>query len=284
MSCWGQYGRTERLGREQKFVDARGVNKPAVKCQDILARAAGLWLSVIPDRLNGNSLSAGEFRDNLRLRYNLLPLDMPQLCDGCGAPMTVEHELCCKVSCLVHIRHDDVVDEWRHLCGCALSFGRVEREPRIYSSVGRQQRLNTSSNTPSGEEDDPTASTDQTPPTGERGDASAHGFWQCGRTPIFDVQIMNTQSCSYRNKDYQKVLAQQEKEKKNRYLRPCLEMGKDFTPLVYSVDGIAGREAKNAEKHLAYHLSEKWHKHHSPSWCIMFGSEWPLLWYAQTAF
>jgi hypothetical protein len=28
----------------------------------------------------------------------------------------------------------------------------------------------------------------------------------------------------------------------------CLEMRKDFTPLVYSVDGIAGREAKNAEK------------------------------------
>jgi len=37
-------------------------------------------------------------------------------------------------------------------------------------------------------------------------------------------------------------------------------MRKDFTPLVYSVDGITGREAKNAEKHLAYHLSEKWHK------------------------
>ncbi len=56
------------------------------------------------------------------------------------------------------------------------------------------------------------------------------------------------------------VLAQQEKEKKSQYLCPCLEMGKDFTPLVYSVDGIAGREAKNAEKRLAYHLSEKWHK------------------------
>ena len=37
-------------------------------------------------------------------------------------------------------------------------------------------------------------------------------------------------------------------------------MRKDFTPLVYSVNGIAGREAKNAEKRLAYHLSKKWHK------------------------
>jgi hypothetical protein len=33
-----------------------------------------------------------------------------------------------------------------------------------------------------------------------------------------------------------------------------------FVHAVYSVDGIAGREAKNAEKRLAYHLSEKWHK------------------------
>jgi hypothetical protein len=174
--------------------------------------------------------------------------------------MTVEHALCCKVGGLVHIRHDDVADEWRHLCGCALSFGRVESEPRIYSSVSRQQRLDASSDAPSGEEDNPTAPTDQTPPTDERGDASAHGFWQRGRTTIFDVRITDTQSRSYRNKDYKKVLAQQDKEKKNQYLRPCLEMRKDFTPLVYSVDGIAGREAKNAEKRLAYHLSEKWHK------------------------
>jgi hypothetical protein len=88
--------------------------------------------------------------------------------------MTVEHALCCKVGGLVHIRHDDVADEWHHLCGCALSFGCVKREPQIYSSVSHQQRLDASSDTPSGEEDDPTAPTDQTPPTGECGDASAH--------------------------------------------------------------------------------------------------------------
>jgi hypothetical protein len=152
-----------------------------------------------------------------------------------------------------------VADEWHHLCGCALTFGCVQRETRIYSSVSRQQRLDASSDAPSGEEDDPTTPTDQTPPTGKCGDASAHGFWQRGRTAIFDVRITDNQSCSYRNKDYW-ILAQQEKEKKNQYLCPCLEMRKDFTPLVYSVNGIAGREAKNAEKHLTYHLLEKWHK------------------------
>ncbi len=93
---------------------------------------------------------------------------------------------------------------------------------------------------------------------------------------------MDTQSYSYQNKDYQKVLAQQEKEKKNQYLCPCLEMRKDFTPLVYSVDGIAGGEAKNVEKCLAYHLLEKWHKP-LPQMVYLFGLECLLPWYVQTS-
>jgi hypothetical protein len=51
---WGLYGHTEHLGHKRKFVDTRGVDKPAIKRWDILAGSAGLWLSVIPDRLNGN--------------------------------------------------------------------------------------------------------------------------------------------------------------------------------------------------------------------------------------
>jgi hypothetical protein len=96
---------------KRKFVDPWGVDKPAIKCQDILARAAELWLLVIPDHLNGTSLSVEDFRDHLWLRYNFLPLDMPQLCNDCGAPMTVKDTLCCKVGSLVHIQHDNVADE-----------------------------------------------------------------------------------------------------------------------------------------------------------------------------
>ncbi len=55
-----------------------------------------------------------EFRDNLSLWYSLKPLDMPYLCFGCVAKMTVEHALqCqCKVGGLVHCRHDDVNGNW----------------------------------------------------------------------------------------------------------------------------------------------------------------------------
>ena len=210
----------------------------------------GIWLSVHPSRLNGNDLSTEEMRDNLRLRYNLAPLDMPQRCDSCGMKMTVEHALKCKVGGLVHARHDDVADEFRHLCGCALSFGKVEREPRIYSSA----TTHLTSDAPTQLPNNPPTTTvnpqtmDAPAITGERGDAGVHGFWKRGRTTIFDVRITDTESRSYRNRDFEKVLASQEKEKKDKYLASCHEMRKDFTPLVYSVDGIAGKEAKAVEK------------------------------------
>ncbi|KAL3806424.1 hypothetical protein ACHAXA_007766, partial [Cyclostephanos tholiformis] len=190
----GQDAREFRLINEQGFLDVRGRDNPSVARRDKWNSAAGAWLSVFPNRLNGTDLSADEWRDNVRLRYNHSPLDMPAACDGCGAKMTVEHALSCKVGGLVHIRHDDVADEWRHLCGTALSPSRVEREP-----------------------------------------------------PIF--------RCSYQKRDFGKVLLQHEKEKKDKYLWTCLELRKDFTPMVYSVDGIAGREAQNAEKRLATHLA-----------------------------
>jgi hypothetical protein len=76
--------------------------------------------------------------------------------------------------------------------------------------------------------------------------------------------ITDTDARSYRKKElFAKVLQQHEKEKKDTYLRNCLEMRKDFTPMVYSVDSIAGHEARNAEKRLATHLAGKWNREYS---------------------
>ena len=48
----------------------------------------------------------------VRLWYILVCQDIPQHCDGCGVRMMVNHALLCKARGLVHIRHDDVADEW----------------------------------------------------------------------------------------------------------------------------------------------------------------------------
>jgi hypothetical protein len=83
------------------------------------------------------------------------------------------------------------------------------------------------------------------------------------------MRITDTEARSYRNKDYDKVLADHEKEKKRKYLQVCLEQRKNFTPMVYSVDGIAGREARHAEKHLATMLAEKWKRPYPQMVCYV---------------
>ena len=43
----------------------------------------------------------------------------------------------------------------------------------------------------------------------------------------------------------------------------CLKRCRDFTPLVYSVDGTAGRETKMAEMRLTSQLAWKWKREYS---------------------
>ncbi len=53
------------------------------------------------------------------------------------------------------------------------------------------------------------------------------------------MHITDTDPRFYQKKEFRKVLLQHEKQrKKDKYIRTCLEMRKDFTPMVYSVDGI----------------------------------------------
>jgi hypothetical protein len=77
------------------------------------------------------------------------------------------------------------------------------------------------------------------------------------------MRITDTDAKSYRKKEFGKVLLQHEKEKKDRYRQTCLELRKDFTPMVYLVDGISVREARNAKRRLATHLAGKWKRGYS---------------------
>ena len=70
------------------------------------------------------------------------------------------------------------------------------------------------------------------------------------------MRITDTDARSYRKKEFEKVLEQHDKYLQN-CLQNCLEMRKDFTLMVYSVDSIVGHEAQNAEKRLATHLAGK---------------------------
>jgi hypothetical protein len=101
--------RKEQVEAEKAFVMERGLRKGQREAFWLeKACEAGIWLTCIPSRLHGTEVSKEEFVDNLQLHYNLEPLAMSCMCDGCGQKMSVEHALSCKVGGLVHIRHDEV--------------------------------------------------------------------------------------------------------------------------------------------------------------------------------
>ena len=54
------------------------------------------------------------------------------------------------------------------------------------------------------------------------------------------------------------MLERAAKAKKDKYLQPCLDRRRSFVPLVYSVDGMACREAHAYEKRVASLLVTKW--------------------------
>ncbi|KAL7523651.1 hypothetical protein ACHAXR_000265, partial [Thalassiosira sp. AJA248-18] len=90
-----------------------------------------------------------------------------------------------------------------------------------------------------------------------RGDVSVHGLWKHGSTCILDIRITDTDSKSYEASSSSKVLEKAAKTKKDKYAEACLERRRSFTPLVYSVDGMACKEAKAFEKRIASLLASK---------------------------
>ena len=60
-----------------------------------------------------------------------------------------------------------------------------------------------------------------------------------------------------------KVLKTHEREKKKKYLKPCLEQHHHFTPVIVSTNGLIGREATTLLKRLAALIAEKSGKSYS---------------------
>ena len=67
---------------------------------------------------------------------------------------------------------------------------------------------------------------------------------------MFDIQIFNLDAGSYLCMTPEKALAKAEKEKKDLYLHACLVRRRNFTPMLYSADGIPGAEALAAQNRL----------------------------------
>ena len=263
----GRRARKECMAEEAAFVGElkEKASKAVAKRLERIGEA-GAWLTVLPNKLDGTLLSAEEWGDNARLRYGLRPIGLCDHCDGCGAGLTVEHALSCKKGGLVSIRHDDVRDEVGALAVLATTNSKVSFEPLIFygkniaAGIGAgKQAQSAKSKTAQGKK----TRKANVPGDEARGDVAVHGLWKRGQTCVLDVRITDTDAKSYASASSEKVLERAAKQKKDKYLNACLERRRSFTPLVYSVDGLACKEARAFERRIAGLLATKWDRRYS---------------------
>jgi len=207
----------------------------------------GAWLMVMSNSLNGMDLLADKFQHNLRICLGLTPSSLPTHCMGCNDQFTVKHAMLCKKGGLIIQCHNNLKAEWHHLCVQALTATAITDKPLIHMSWDVRQ-----------------AGAAATEPQPElHGGVSAHGFWKQGTTTIFDIRVTDMDAASYRTTDPKTVLQCHECKKKAKYNNLCLACHWHFTPLVFSDNGMQGKEATAAIKKLSSHLTSKWKRTYS---------------------
>jgi hypothetical protein len=220
-------------------------------------KETGTWLTILPTFVNGTELSSHEWRDSFLLRYSLSPLGLPLKCDGCGADFSINHALKCKYGGLIILRHDEVTRELIELGTMALRPAAVRDEPLI-NPVPRQHPTQT--NNPNSTNNPPV---DDPSNDGDRGDILFRGLWKNQHETIIDIRVTDTDQHAYRHQNPHDVLKKQEKEKKTKYLKACLDQRRSFVPFVVSTDGLIGYEGKNLLKQIALRLTAKWEQPYS---------------------
>ena len=163
---------------------------------------------------------------------------------------SIRHALECKTGGLINTRHNEVRDELGALSSQALTPSSVRDEPKIHLSRGNEDSK-------AKETVSPVSRNLRKNQGEERGDLLVRGLWARGTDCIIDVRVTDTDCKSQRSKDPMKVLENHEKEKKKKYLGPCLEQRRHFTPFVVSTDGLIGKEAKTLLRKLSSMIAEK---------------------------
>ena len=74
-------------------------------------------------------------------------------------------------------------------------------------------------------------------------DLCVRGVWLPQAEALFDISVADTDTQSYLRHPPRRVLFSAEVEKKTKYADTCVAHCAHFTPLCFSVDGLAGSEA-----------------------------------------
>lgn len=217
-------------------------------------RETGSWLTITPMTLNRTVISPLEFTDGLSLRYHLILPDFPKICDGFNSRTSVRHALKCNHGGMVISRHNKVRDELSFILSQALTPSSVRSEPLIFPTSPTMPTTGMMED----EREDALEKFKEEAGRAERGDISVRGLWECQTTCIVDVRLTDSDQKSWVSKTVERVLAINEKEKKDKYLESCKTAWMHFSPFVSTVDEVLAREAKHLLKRLILHLWIKW--------------------------
>ena len=202
-----------------------------------LEKGASNWLTVIPLKEMNFNLNKREFRDAIKLRYDLEITDMPAICT-CGDLFTVDHAMVCRRGGLIIQRHNEIRDLEAEMLRMVCTD--VETEPVLQEITGEE--LNRGA--------------DKVPDA--RLDVHARGFWDRQQSAFFDVRVCHPNADSYRELSPKQIFQLHENEKKRQYSRRALEVEQGtFTPLVFTSTGRMADECKRFHSRLAELLALK---------------------------
>ena len=196
---------------------------------------ASSWLTVLPLRDYGFSLNKGEFRDAISLRYGRDLKGLPSQCP-CGQVFNVTHALNCKKGGFIIMRHNNIRDYEADIISKAHTD--VETEPPLQPVNGEIFNGIAGDNA--------------------RPDIRARGVWRPAQNAYFDIRVTNTNSQSQNHLSTSRVLEKHEREKKRQYNNRIMNVEHGtFTPLVFSVTGVMGKECSTFHKHIAEKIAAK---------------------------
>ena len=161
-------------------------------------RGASSWLTALPLASHGFSLSKGEFRDALCMRYGWTPDNIPTHCTD-GEPFAVEHALSCTRGGYVALRHNELRDLFADLLRETSTNVSVEPELQPLSGEVFQAASAVVSD-------------------GARLDIKASGFWASRHeVDFFDVRVFNPLAPSYQHQSVDQTYANHERQKMLAY-------------------------------------------------------------------
>ena len=195
------------------------------------------WLTVLPIKQLGFSLSETEFWHAVYLRYGLSLKPLPSLC-GCSKVYAVQHALSCEKGVFVTLSYNELRDNIVQMLQEVTNDVRIEP---ILQPLSREEK-----------------SVGGNVSVEVRADISARGFWCRGQRAFFDVTIFDPNVQRHENKALKRCYELNGHEKKRDYSSRILNVEQSsFTPLVFSITCGMGRECSTFVKRLRQMISLK---------------------------